>query len=135
MAMLFITRDDLFSVLGISVFMVLVVGLAGLMLWLRDRARDRKGVPEWERKRSELRAARLVTVYQILGHIGVGISCLVAGIRVTSRSLGIFSLIAGVIALWTVRASWNAYRKLTQRIHSIEREHLTDSKRLYEPLG
>jgi hypothetical protein len=135
MAMLFITRDDLFSVLAIIVFMVLVIGLAGLMLWLRDRARDRKGVPDWERKRDELRAARLVAAYQILGHVGVGISCLVAGIRVSSRSFSVFSLIAGGIALWTVRASWSAYRKLAQRIQAIEREHGTDIKRLYEPLG
>jgi hypothetical protein len=135
MALMFITRDDLLSVLAISVFMVLAVGLAGLMLWLRDRARDRRGVPDWERKRGELRTARLVVAYQILGHVGVGISFLVAGIRVSSRSFSIFSLIAGGIALWTVRASWNAYRKLTQRIHSIEQEHRTDVKRLYEPLG
>jgi hypothetical protein len=135
MAMTFITQDDLPTVLAISVLMVLVFGLAGLMLWLRGRARDRRGVPDWERKREELRATRLVAAYQILGHVGFGISCLVAGIRVSSRSFSILSLIAGGIALWTVRASGSAYRNLTRRIRSMEREHRTDSKRLYEPLG
>jgi len=135
MAVLPVSRDDLLTIVAIGVFMVLIFSLAAVMLWLRDRVRDRRGVPEWERKRSELRATRLVAIYQVLGHVGVGISGLVAGIRVSSRPIGIFSLIAGGIALWTVRRSLSEYRKLTRQIHSMEREHETGIKRSYEPLG
>jgi hypothetical protein len=133
MPMRLITRDDLPGIVAIVVFMVLVLGFAGLLLWLRDRGRDRRGVPGWVRQLGELQASRLGAAYAMLLHVGLGISCALSAFRVSNRSFGILLLICGGIIFWTSRGNWKAYQRLGRQIKILQREG--ESKQPFEPLG
>lgn len=135
MASLWISRDDLFSVITIVSFMGLVVGLAAVILWLRDRSRDRRGVPEWIRRRGQLKAARVATAYGILVSGGGAISLIFSAIRVADHYQVLFLALTAAVLLWGLSRLFVAYRVLSRRITDMNRENEEGPGRPYEPLG
>lgn len=119
-----ITGDDVFDALVILVFMLLAVGLAALLLVLRDRSRDWRGVPEWIRKRGQLRAQRLGLGYRILWLECIGIACPIHAFGVRAHAFAFLLLLIAAIALYLVWGDLKVFRDLSQRIKKLNRENI-----------
>ena len=118
-----VTRDDVVGAVVIAVGMALVAGIAALFLVGRDRFRDWRGVPEWVRKRGELRAQRVAAIYTAVVRAAFGVACVVEANRHRNSFWGILLVVPGGVALWTIQRCIAAYRQLTMSIHELEREH------------
>jgi hypothetical protein len=130
-----ISRDDLVAVLAATALVATVFGLAALFLWLRDRFRVARGVPEWKRRRSEMKALRAVTVYWILCLCASIAGMIFAATHGRSRFEQATLLVIALATLWRLRISWYAYRSINKKISSLTAEHQEGLKRPYEPLG
>lgn len=129
-----ISGDDLFEIVAIASFMLLVIGLAALVLWLRERFRDMRGVPDWVRERGKIKAARVAACYDIL-LFGVGpIGLITSGVRAEHAWQIILLLASAAIFGLMAYRSWLAIRILGQRIKALNREHERDRTQPYEPL-
>jgi hypothetical protein len=130
-----ISSDDLFEAVVIVSFMVLVVGLGVLLLWMRDRFRDMRGVPDWVRERGKLKASRVAACYGILW-FGIGTIGLIMGsVRAEHAWQTIMLLASAAIFVLLAHRSSVAVRILGQQINALNREHGEDHRRPHEPLG
>jgi len=118
-----ITRDDVFIALVIVAFILLVVGLAVLILWLRDRSRDWRGVPEWIRDRGQLRAQRVGLGYRILCLVCVGIACSMQAFEVRAHAIIFLLLSIAAIAFYLVWGDLKLFRGLNQTIKQLNRQN------------
>lgn len=98
-----------------------VAGVGALILIVRDRLRDSRGVPEWKRKRGELRAERAGAVVNLLWHGTLCVACVVTGARLSDRALGVSLIVLGVLgALWLIQRYARSNRRITDRIRQTE---------------
>jgi hypothetical protein len=94
--------------------------LAALLLWMRDRSRDRRGVPQWKRKRSELKVRRAGAVINLFVYGGFCIALVVRGAPINSRPLGIsVMLLGGLGLLWSVQTFVRTSRRFSERIEQL----------------
>src|ERR1700675_118621 len=116
-----VIKEDVFTALVIVVSMLLTVGLAALVLWLRDRLRDWRGVPGWIREREEIKARRVGLAYRILWLTCVGIACSIRAFRVATHSIGFLLLLIAAIAFWLLWGDLKIFRGLNQKIDGLKR--------------
>jgi len=123
MAILSISRDNVVTAVTIASFIGLVVGLAALILSLRDRSRDRRGVPEWIRQRGQIKAKRVAVSYGILVFGVSAISLVLASARAERAWQTALLLISAAIFLWLLRHLFLSLRFLNRQIDTLNREH------------
>jgi hypothetical protein len=123
------------DVLGCVVSILLVLGLATLILWLRDRSRDWRNVPDWIRGRDQLRAQRIAIGYRILWLIAAPTSGLVYAFRLADFELQVLLLILALVALWFAWGSLRMFRSVSGQIAEITRENSRKDEPPVEPLG
>jgi hypothetical protein len=116
-------KDDIFGVFVAVGFMLLVAGLAALILWLRDRSRDWRGVPDWIRERGQIKAQRVGLGYRILWLVCIGIACSIKAFLVSAHTVGFLLLLIATIAFWLVRGDLKIFRGLGRRIDELNRQN------------
>jgi len=100
-----------------------ILAFAALVLWLRDRVRDARHVPENERKLSERRNLRGATSFVCFLWAAGSAVRVVQTIGIVPRVM--YTAMATVF-VWI---SWHAYKGYHQIGVEIKREHLLDRER------
>jgi len=123
-------KDNVFDISVSAVCIGLVFGFAVLILWLRDRSRDRRGVPEWIKEREQVKARRVGLGYRILTLACVGIWSLIHAVRGAENIVFLFMLLIAAIAFWLVWGDLEIFRGLNQRVAELNRQNrpTNDSK-------
>ncbi len=90
----------MFDTFVIVLFLVAIFGLAGLLLWLRDRRWDRKGVSEAARAQHQRRLVRGVGIYWEIGHSIGAVSFLAAALKARTLSRAIVYGAVAMLFFW-----------------------------------
>jgi hypothetical protein len=117
------TKDDILGIFVSALLMLFAAGLAALILWLRDRSRDWRGVPNWIRERGQIKAQRVGLGYRIVWLVCIGIACSVSAFRVSAHTVGFLLLPIAAIAFWLARGDLKIFRALSQRIDELNRQN------------
>jgi hypothetical protein len=117
------TAEYPFETLIIAISMLLVLGLAVLVLWLRDRWMDWRGVAGWIRERGQIRAQRVAVGYRILWLVCAGIACSKQAFQVSPQTLGFLLLLIAAIAFRLVWGDFKIFQGLSKRIDELNRQN------------
>src|SRR5215469_5313739 len=93
------------SVIAIACFLLAIVGSAALILWLRDRRWERKGLSLSKRQKHDGRLHRGVQFYSTIVHVAAAGSFLEAAFRAHNTVSFISYLAASLFFFWAALAS------------------------------
>jgi hypothetical protein len=123
-------KDNAIDIFVSAFCISLVFGFAVLILWLRDRSRDRRGVPDWIKEREQIKARRVGLSYRILVLACVGIWSSIHAFRGAANIVFLLMLLIAAIAFWLVWGDLKIFRGLNQRVAELNRQNrpTNDSK-------
>jgi hypothetical protein len=116
-------KDNAFDIFVTAVCILLVFGFAALILWLRDRSRVRRGVPDWIKEREQIKAQRVALSYRILALICSGIWSSIHAFQGAKHLPVLLMLLIAAIAFWLVWGDLKIFRGLNQRIEELNRQN------------
>lgn len=117
--------------LTIVLFMIAVFGLAGFLLWFRDRRWDRKGVSQADREKYQRKVGKGALIYVSILHIGAAISLFAAFLHAHSALQAVGFAIAGVVFIVLSIRTVKVFVRSTDyvRPNNIQGEPYTDQPR------
>jgi hypothetical protein len=118
-----VAPDDRLMVVVIVGAMLLIVGFAALMLYLRDPWRIWRDVPNWVQKRGELKAQRIALGYRMLWLTAAGIGSVRYAFQTPNRALVAILSVVPVIALYLLWGDVKLFRAFSREIESLNREN------------
>jgi len=118
-----VVPDDLLTGFVIVGAMLLIVGFAALMLYLRDRWRIWRGVPNWVQKRGELKAQRIALAYRMLWLTAAGIGSVRYAFQTPNRAFVAILSVVPVIAFYLLWRDVSLFRALNREIESLNPEN------------
>ncbi len=89
-----------------GLLLVFIVGLAGFLLWLRDRHRDRVGMSREARKQAEKKLSRGVQLVYLVGEVAAAFGFVTSTFRRGTRARDILSVAFAVLFLWFEWKKW-----------------------------